>query len=577
MPTSPFDDSELAAAMAAAGVVYSPGSGRRTLDQLAPLLAAEGIDLDNLPADADLDVVNAALARANERHNLELMTAVGVVRDQALAVLREIAEAVADGRDDVAHDLIAAIEPDPEGDDQAAVSHVIGVGLGLLDTWFTERQPAMPAVRAPRWTKPGRGAATDILAVARKGRAFAANDGLIRRYRGFTVLEGTVLAVAGAVQAVAAQTGTTVVDAAAALLIDDAARAALPPRTGRPATPASFRGTGLRAADRAVLAEFTAWLQVQDEIAAPTPELEAGMFQQLLMLARSHDIDPLAASGIDPIIDLVLDAEEHAGTEVTDSALLALDDYVAFRLDTLDDTAPWEEAQRSLQQLGDGHSPVEAVTAEIDASRALPESERFAALASTRIISAIPALLAWVGEGRRTTVRGSVRRADIPEIAAMLGIETGARVHTVWNLPAVGAWWAALEDSEIVVIGNERVLPGPAAVDGSARTRSFDDLEKIAVSFITHLILADLVTGEPVPDAAKSGDAFAALMRAISTEVPDVRTPTARTTQTLDGMEQVGILQRTANGRLEVPAPLRATVATALTVTLAFVDRYTDD
>ncbi|MEQ6897376.1 hypothetical protein [Microbacterium sp. KR10-403] len=530
MPGSPFDDPELAAAMAAAGV------------------------------------------------DLELMTGVGVVRDQALAVLREIAEAVADGRDDVAHDLIAAIEPDPERDDQAAVAHVIGVGLGLLDTWFTERQPAMPAVRAPRWTTPGRSAATDILAVARKGRAFAATDGLIRRHRGFTVLEGTALAVAGAVQAIAAQSGTAVVDAAADLLIDDAARASLPPRTRRPATPASFRGTGLRAADRAVLAEFAAWLQVQDEIAAPTPELEAGMFQQLLMLARSHDIDPLAASGIDPIIDLILNAEEHAGTELTDSALLALDDYVAFRLDTLDDTAPWEEAQQILQQLGDEHPVVESIAEAFEASRALPDAERIAALAATRVIAAIPAFLEWLGDGRATTVRGSLRRADVPDVAVILGIPSAPRVHSVSNLPALGAWWASLEDGAVIDVGGERVVPGDTGADWSAQAASLKLLETIAVSFISHLILADLASGQPIPDAARAGDAFAALARAIGSDVSDSPTdPTPRTRQTLEGMEQVGMLRRTENGRLEVPELLRATVGSALTITLAFVDDEGDD
>lgn len=58
------------------GVVQSPGSGKRMLDEMAPLLSAEGIDLDDL-GDADLDEVNAALARATERHSLALFTPVG--------------------------------------------------------------------------------------------------------------------------------------------------------------------------------------------------------------------------------------------------------------------------------------------------------------------------------------------------------------------------------------------------------------------------------------------------------------------------------------------------------------------
>ena len=46
--TNPFDDPEVKAAMAQAGIVHKPGMAEELLSQLAPLLAADGIDLDNL-------------------------------------------------------------------------------------------------------------------------------------------------------------------------------------------------------------------------------------------------------------------------------------------------------------------------------------------------------------------------------------------------------------------------------------------------------------------------------------------------------------------------------------------------
>lgn len=63
-----FDDPEVKAAMAAAGVVYKPGIAQEVLRDLAPFLAEEGIDLSD-PGDADLETLNAAFARATSRYN----------------------------------------------------------------------------------------------------------------------------------------------------------------------------------------------------------------------------------------------------------------------------------------------------------------------------------------------------------------------------------------------------------------------------------------------------------------------------------------------------------------------------
>jgi len=69
--TNIFDDPEVKAAMAAAGVVHKPGIAQEVLRDLAPFLAEEGIDLSD-PGDANLETLNAALARATLRHNQSL-------------------------------------------------------------------------------------------------------------------------------------------------------------------------------------------------------------------------------------------------------------------------------------------------------------------------------------------------------------------------------------------------------------------------------------------------------------------------------------------------------------------------
>lgn len=218
---SPFDDPEVKAQMARLGIVHTPGLAAEILSEMAPLLAAEGIDLDNLDG-TDLDAVNAALARATERRNLERFTPVGEQRAMALTVHRLVTEALAEGSTAVARVVMDGIQPDPVGT-MPSVAQVIGLGLGTLDAW--NRDPAWAEVVAkaqvPEWDPAEMRVARDILRMARSSSAFDQLGSLIARYRGKAVLDGTLLAVAGAVIAFAARQGVTVRDAVGRVLVDD--------------------------------------------------------------------------------------------------------------------------------------------------------------------------------------------------------------------------------------------------------------------------------------------------------------------------------------------------------------------
>ena len=61
-------------------VEFKPGIAREMLRELAPLLAEEGIDVDNIDV-ADLQTLQRALNRAVERRNIELFSPVGATRD----------------------------------------------------------------------------------------------------------------------------------------------------------------------------------------------------------------------------------------------------------------------------------------------------------------------------------------------------------------------------------------------------------------------------------------------------------------------------------------------------------------
>jgi len=201
-------------------IQLKPGLAKETLRELAPLLAEEGIDVDNIDV-PDPDTLQAAMKRAIERHNLTRFTPVGHARDLAVTTLRLVIEALADGDTTLAAAILEQIQPDSPDNTTATVAGCIGVALGLLDDWLTGSDPHAPAglgqrVRLPAGHWLGERAATDILVLARKGRAFGSLDTLIARQGGEHVLYGSALTLAAAAHTWAANTDTPVRDLARA-------------------------------------------------------------------------------------------------------------------------------------------------------------------------------------------------------------------------------------------------------------------------------------------------------------------------------------------------------------------------
>ena len=182
-----------------------PGLAQETLRELAPLLAEEGIDAGNIDVPG-LQTLQAALNRAAERRNMTRFTPAGHARGLAVTTLHLVIEAVADGDTALAAAILDQVEPESPGDTAPTVAACIGVALGLLDDWLTggsRQTPPGPGqhVRLPagHWT--GERATTDILVLARKGRAFASLDTLIARQGGMHVLHGSALSLAATIQA----------------------------------------------------------------------------------------------------------------------------------------------------------------------------------------------------------------------------------------------------------------------------------------------------------------------------------------------------------------------------------------
>jgi hypothetical protein len=199
-------------------IQFKPGMANELLQELAPLLAEEGIDVDNIDV-SDPDTLQRALNRAIERHNMAMFTPLGHARELAAVTMRLAAEAIADGDTALATAVLDQAQPESPDGQAATVAGCTGLTLGLLDQWLSGHDAsappglaAMTRLPAGYWT--GERAALDILTLARKGPAFAALDALIARQGGQHVLYGSALALAAALQAWARHAGTPLIELA---------------------------------------------------------------------------------------------------------------------------------------------------------------------------------------------------------------------------------------------------------------------------------------------------------------------------------------------------------------------------
>jgi hypothetical protein len=196
-------------------VEHKPGMADDMLRELAPLLAEEGIDLsgDDPP---DMQTLQAALNRAVERRNLELFSPVGATRQIALDTLHRVVDTILAGDSGTAGRLLEQVHPESPDNSVATVSSCIGIALGLLDDTLTADSAPIVALPAGHWN--GERAAIDILALARKGKAFRSLDKLLIRQGGPQVLNGSALALAATVAAIARTNDTPIGDTVTTLI-----------------------------------------------------------------------------------------------------------------------------------------------------------------------------------------------------------------------------------------------------------------------------------------------------------------------------------------------------------------------
>jgi hypothetical protein len=195
-------------------IQHAPGSADKLMREIAPLLAGDGIDINSI---TDVNELNRAIQKATDRRNMELFTPIGARREQATALLSKIVQAIADDDSELAGALLAQAVPESPDDSAAEVSSCIGLALGLLDDWLSGRHPGAPKnltaiTRLPRGQWFGKRAGTNVLALASKGRSFAALGSLITGQGSHQLQAGSALVLAGAISSWSRSSGTPVAD-----------------------------------------------------------------------------------------------------------------------------------------------------------------------------------------------------------------------------------------------------------------------------------------------------------------------------------------------------------------------------
>lgn len=515
---NPFEDPEVLAAMQQHGVVHKPGMAAQHLQELAPLLKAEGIDLsdlDNPNTNLSFEQLNAALARATEQRNLSLFTPVGRDRENALKYIRLFTACVGLGNLEMAMGILDLVKPD-ETHATPAGSHMIGVSIGLLDTWLVGADDTnmLPVVRVPKCRGKAPAIARDLIALARKGRAFDSHGRFIMQRGGEELMRGAALAVAAVATQVAQRDRVPVLQAFEGLVFAG----------GTPGQcPAAYRAIDLR--DPAVRAQgdafkedFADWF---DDGVMPEEEVHE-MLDQLddlegRGLARQLDIhDPHGAAAIMALVEATrIDTERFYELE-------ALEQYAQFRQHELGFGVAASVAPDSAQAAATPEVSWDAIAtdvsamllpfheaeaaefaealaaAETDGSDALgagnaglqdpnwsedQRTELEAILDRSPIVTGLFGVIEWLEKPRQVTATGGVRRADITEVSAMIGVRAegvakepahvrslSARrdpdhvfyARSMDGVPGLMDWWIALQAAGAIEVTKSRVRRGPA-------------------------------------------------------------------------------------------------------------------
>lgn len=615
---SPFDDPDVKAAMAKVGAVHRPGLADEMMEEMAPLLAEQGVDLNDPDADFDLDQLNAAMSYATERHNMELFTPVGSDRAHAHAALREISDAVAGGDTAQVERILDSIQPDATAL-RPSNAQLIGAALDLLDAWHSaeDLRSALSVMSVPRWLGTSRKAARDLLALARKGRAYSSLDKLMLSHGGLAVAHGSALLVAATLVKLADHQRVDFSQVLDRHLPSGARGGGEPPRKKTSsAAPAPAQGSAFGPAVAAAVSKqnlvtsFSTWLAEEAGDSASRTEAKISVFQSVVDQASDEGLDAGAPEDFDDLYELLL---AFHGDHYLDMILDVLHDYVHFQLETGTDPDGWEDAHELVaDETLDGDEGPAVLMEALNEVGKMAEDVRRAALAETRAVSAVRDLVSWLGKSQGITSSGAPRRADIEPLAAMIGISAQgvatqpsdsffgqdphlpahqrptAYVQSALDVPELMAWWEALHEIGGIELTSTRVRPGSeAAAFTSDVGPSIDQAEILVTGFVFELVTYELVRYDS--DAAAFFErplAAQTIARLLAAAAPDVSVPEpaddgrlrifrTRVNTKLRSLEAAGVVEFVDDEPL-IPAALRAPVIRGLMLAADYLSDLED-
>lgn len=515
---------------------HQPSMADELMQQLAPLLAAEGIDLTAEDADYTLEDINAAMARAVEQHHLTLFTPVGHDRELSLAFFVEFAEAFATGGQIGAQPLLASVQPE-ETADRPAASFVIGAGLGLIDSWFEgggEYASLLARITIPKWRGPARKIAIDLRSLGASGRAFESNHSFTVRHGGEMLMHGVAILVGAAIQAVAMHEHVDAAEAFGQLQAGAEGhgsssgvvpgsgvaggsgprpapepRATLTPRTGsafglgadgQPPASGSAFGSFSRGAG-GFYEGFAEWLTEVDED-------EEGVISSVMVLQAAESLAKTAGLSVhhefdyEELVELITQLKDKEQAEVL---LEVLSEYVMFRGDIDLSSHGWEDNRFIIENAQmNSNVTFNLLRTTIEESSKLPRAEVKAALLKLRPLTAVRDLHVWLGKSKGITSTGGIKRADIATVAAMIGIraEGVAKVppvtsgedqeieyaQTMWSVPELAYWWISLQSGRVIELTASRVAPGPGFSLETGEWSEHVALDRLGASLVAQVL-----------------------------------------------------------------------------------------
>lgn len=575
-PKSPFDDPQF---VLPPGINIRHQAGADLLAQLAPLLAADGFDVDHLN-DADPEAFNAALVRAVERHNMELSTPVGDQRARAINTLRDLTVALHAENVAEVQNLFGTIGPAATRH-RPSSGHLTGITMETLDAIYRDAalHPALHVVEIPQVDPPTKTAAQDILASAAGGQAFRSLDELLTSHGGFEVSRAGLYLLAATVEAIADHQQVPFMTVLHELVPAQALRQPAP--GSAPQVPTS----------QEYLDDFASWLKSQDDVAEMAPKIWV-IFASMVTDAHHEALDP---HDPEDFSDWLLAVLANTDQQYVVTALEIIKHYVQFRLRT--DLAPevWHPAHAKITDMTASHqAPPWDFEQIFAAAQRVDAQQRHRAMLQVPIVSGILPLRDWLATPQAVTESGVPVRADIAQVGAMIGLRvhgvsqesaqpTGGEVVSALDVPELMMWWWTLQELGIITVATGNVELGPAAEEYFGQQHiPAEGAEGIIATYIKVLLIHGL---EYAPlEVSSVGHTLGRLLNSLAALPPahpaspdDFRSQLVqqRSDEYLRSMQTLGLVH--LDGRIpQIPAGLQSAVLYGLMMAMDYIDDFMD-